>query len=809
MKCGHIVTVGTSLTHNTGGDQDRGGSVRTRTLAELDQCCSDRLAGDPCGQDVIQQRRIMRDLLLRLSPQEEFGYRSTPANLRSRCPQDRLPQELSYLWGFAHSEPGRSQCFPQPVRLLASDTNECINCALVVAGVLREDRWNGWYAVSFDPAQHVAKGVDATKGGDFARGGIHSWIEKIQELIVELTDEGCECVFLNVTGGYKGTVPYSTLMGMLCADRVRLAYLFEESPEIIEIPAYPIGLDFRRWHENALRLRMAMQPEGSRYFAPDRPVRALLHGDSLSALGRTLEQRYDEQVEVDPLKLYSKEIVERLLNDKGPWLSGERPEGAADGHWSSEDQREVKALRDVLHNLLDRVGDIIWLGDKLPEMVDHAQRHHHDLLEFTELFLTPILYHQPLFVSARERFVLLSAVMLHDCGHSLDRISIQACRDLASLFGEVTVTGLGEEIVLFPDDVRAYHQHLAGIRLNDQAMASDLDWPGREGFKDEGLPEDLHDAVILACLYHRRRMAYERDDDAMEGILHLTGQYAGALICHSRAKELRENANVDLMKVVALLRLVDGCDSQARRAGPRLRLDLTGELLERDYCTAAMRAEQAWQAFVHCADCVDKARWAKVLIRPAPDGPGRADSWRLDDKERRVRIECLKRLRTLSASGRKEEQCARLWLVAAEAVGRAQMRFSHFPHFMKHRAVREIRVLPAEDFGPQDFAFNIVLVPGDDDSGTPVSDPHDPNRSGTIGDWLQQSLFRNDQGKPEPLFRTIEREVSSEYAEVAAYVQKKWGLKATYWWKEAWERREHLPRGQPFYPDPEVGRNSF
>jgi len=787
MKFGHIVTVGTSLITNTGGTGP-GYKERQQALKGLASACSD-LGDNVSGAGIKRKREQAKKFLLKLKPEQEFGYRPPQRNK----PKDRLPQELSYLWRFANGGYNRSQCSQQDmVRLLSSDTNDAKNCSLIICDVLQNPPWNQWYTATFDVTKDFAEGMDADRGDLFRTTGIQKWMEKIQEMVKELEGAGCDCIFLNVTGGYKGTVPYSTLMGMLHRDNVVIGYLFEESPEIIFTPAYPVGLDFRQWHENALRLRMAQEPGGTAYFIPDLPVQELLQPDQrLSAFGRELEEQYEKQLSTDPLKFYSRNIITRLLHESGPWVGGEKSEGAGNSQkpWNSN---EAGKLREILHNLVDKVGDIIWLGDKIPEMVEHAQRHHHDLLEFTELFLTPILYHQPDFLNARERFVLLSAVMLHDSGHSLDSISVQSCRDLEGLFGDVSIEGFEGEIPLFPNDVRAYHQYLASIRLNDKDMASDLGWPGRECLKKKGLPEMLHDAVILACLYHRRRMDYDMDSGQQKGKLHLTGQWPGPLV--NKAAHFEQKCNVDLMKVVALLRLIDGCDSQARRAGPRARVDLTLSLLKRDYRTAAMRAEQAYRAFQDGPNCINEGNWTQAIVKETRDINDRvAQSWELKDDKRQIRFECLKTLEN-SGSSPKQKQCARLWLMAAEAADRAQMRFGQFAHFMKHRAVTEIRVLPADDFSKNNLTFNVVLIPNSDD--TPIRDPRNPRRCGTVKDfWLHQCLFKDDD---LPLSKTIEKEVCSEYDQVAEYATKEWELKATYWWEDDWNKRDS--NGKPFYP---------
>jgi hypothetical protein len=609
-------------------------------------------------------------------------------------------------------------------------------------------------------------------------------------MVKAFKQEGCEQVYLNVTGGYKGTVPYSTLMGMLYPEAVETAYLFEDSPEIIAIPTYPVGLDFQQWHANALRLRMARELVGRRYFIPDRPVGNLIQKGGMSAFGEELENQYIERLDTDPLKIYSKAIVTRLLHREGPWAGGQRPEGAAcpDSSFRWE-QETVEKLQKILHSLIDRVGDIIWLGDKLPEMVEHAQRHHHDLLEFTELFLTPILYYKPDFLKAEDRFVLLSAVLLHDSGHSLDCLSVNSCRALEGLFGSVAESGLPQEIPLLPNDVRDYHQYLAGIRLNDPQMGAELGWPGREGFKKESLPEDLHDAVILACLYHRRRMDYDQavNGNREKGMLHLTGQWPGPLLCQAERFK-----SVDLMKIVALLRLIDGCDSQARRAGPRAQVDLSMALLQRDYRTAAMRAEHAYKSFQNWNVAPEnggkKSEWLQALRPEECEVDIVVQPWRVDDGQRKHRIECLKLLEDPCVT-EDDRQGARLWLMAAEAADRASMRFGQWPHFMKHRAVSVVRVLPDACFGPKTFSFHIVLVP--DEMGCEFQNPFNPSEARSVQAWLDNSK-RAD----------IENEVSSEYKQVFEYAYCQYDLLATYWWESDWENRD---RGGRAFFNPSTG----
>ena len=771
----HIVTIGTSLFSNTGGGDRSVYTDRKELLVKLKNAKKslelrwrnhDFLSH---RSDVSADHRIAIEALYNLDHSAEFGYRLL-SDEREGTPRDRMPQELSYLWKHAADRrpaDGPASSTKETVRFLCSDSAVSKDCAIILRGVLARPPFSQWYEVQGDLATDFAPAVNARNGEAFVRSGFHAWMGKIKGMIEELSEEmdGHGVIYLNATGGYKGTVPYSTLMAMVYPTQVQIRYLFEDSPSIMPIPSYPVGLDFRQWHENALRLRMRRTDIGRRFFHTDTPVAALLleDGQTLSAFGETLESQYQAQLRTDPLKLYSGHIIHRMLDDE-------------------------PALGKILTDLIDKTGDLIWLGDKIPEMVEHAQRHHHDLLEFTELLLTPIRTVSPDFLSPEERFVLLSAVLLHDCGHSLDRLSLAACESLTPIFGPFQVADMPPEIPLLPSDVRDYHQYLSCVRLNDLKMADSLGWPGRAGFERAGLNGDLHDAVLLACLFHRRRMFYDRtvtemiegDKKVRQGTLHLTGQWPGPLYHHQRAATLKSSIGVDLMKVVALLRLIDGCDSQARRAGPAERIDLSMNLLERDYGTAALRASESCAAYDQWRrENPSELRGAdNALERGTDETP-----WRVKDPLREQRIICLQ---AVQEKNEKCQQGARLWLMAAEAADRAEMRYKQWPHFLKHRVVSEIRVLPQVDFGGEKLSFEVILLP--DRSDVRIRDFADATVERTPLEWLDHRVFEANDDNPEGLLRReIEREVKGEYTQISEFAQQSFNLFVTFWWEDTWD----------------------
>lgn len=737
------------------------------------------------------QRNGATKAVLALNCEEEFGYRGRGNNLI----KDRMPQELSYLWKF-HLDEAVENGDKDTVVMLCSDTIASKESAGIIYRVIAENPWSQWFEQNSGTPYEVAENVDAEKGYEFKQSGINNWMNKIREIVRRLETQGFKKIYLNITGGYKGTVPYSTLAGMLYPKNVCITYLFEDSKEIITIPTYPVGLDFRQWHENALRLRMMEIETSRKYFVPDLPLRNLLMPTGLSDFGEALREQYQAQLSDDPIKVYSKDIVSRLLSSDGPYVGGSKPEGAEPDNGLIWDRDAAGKLRSILNNLIDRSGDIIWLGDKIPEMVDHAQRHHHDLLEFTELFLSPIFFHDLGFMNVYERFVLLSGVLLHDSGHALDMLSKKDCQDLKGIFGTINELKMPDEIPLLPCDVRDYHQYLSGIRLNNSDMAKELGWPGTDGFTKEGLPGCLHEAVIITCLYHRRRMDYDAVLSDTKGILHLTGQRPIPLKDQGLAGG-EGGCEIDLLKVVAFLRIIDGCDSQARRAGPPRRVHLFLSILQRDYQTAAIRCRSAYDAFKEGPDHPKKRCWGLALLEEKTGGRGYVtEPFSIEDGERKIRKQCLEMISCGHISSNLK-QSARLWLMAAESANRAQLRFGQWSHFLKHQAVAEMRIVPDDGFSKNRFKFHVILVP--ENSEDRYRDPQNGQASMNLRDWLNKIV---SPGSSLTLKKEIEKEVSSEFDAVQEQAMN-YNLELAYWWEDAWAKRQGISNpGKPFFGDP-------
>ncbi|GFP19546.1 hypothetical protein HKBW3S03_01051 [Candidatus Hakubella thermalkaliphila] len=721
-KIVHILTVGTSLLTNTGGKPRPDASYQTKVKCLNDFC--DNILRIPRGQDLSSCKHELLQKLRELNLSEEIGYRPPQGGIK-----DRLPQEISYLWIHKqkHENEPTADCY-----FLTSDTNTGIVCGEVIKEYVNShsELQRRYMVVSCEKI----KGVDDEKGEDFKQKGSRNLIDRMNEIINQVENEA-DRIYLNTTGGYKGLVPYSTLQAMVRSDKVVLCYLFENSLDIMEMPVYPIGLDFHLWHRNTTRLRMVLNPRTKEYFECylDRKIKNLLYEESgqmeLFSLGKYLEKQYQNQLRQDPIKVYSKQIIGMLLRDS----LGDK----------------VEKLREILEKLVDRVGDLIWEGDKIPEEVDHALNHHHNLLEFAELFLIPILSVDQNYLNVKERFCLLAAILLHDCGHSLAYME-------TNTFGKVP---------LFPSEIREFHHFLSCQRLNNPETAKELEWPGKEGLENQGLDENLHDAVLTTCLYHRKSMGYVQKEENSRN--HFLDKDYPSLRDYIKDKSFKD---IDLMKVVALMRLSDGCDIQVRRAGTEEEIKITLNLLKRDYQTALKRAIDAvelWRSIYQASNDTSKSifRDADFAIKVTPN-KGEITSIKLNDKDRRIHRSCLEKLHNGSSS-ECVRKLARHWIMTAEMVDRAEMISKQENHYLKHQCVEEVRVIPTDRFNKNNFNFIIQLI-----------------ENNLVSKYLDKPYSQESE---ETVRQLIEKEVSNEYESIKDCSYK---LSVIYQWGD----------NEPFYP---------
>jgi len=98
--------------------------------------------------------------------------------------------------------------------------------------------------------ENVIKGLQVQDSLQFERKGIINLVKKLSQLI---KDYGKDEVVFNITGGYKATIPYITLMGQIY--RIPTYYIFEDTDDLIKIPQAPVDFDFSIIDENYFLFR--------------------------------------------------------------------------------------------------------------------------------------------------------------------------------------------------------------------------------------------------------------------------------------------------------------------------------------------------------------------------------------------------------------------------------------------------------------------------------------------------------------------------------------------------------------------------
>lgn len=123
------------------------------------------------------------------------------------------------------------------VRLLASDT---IASRLAAEILMNQGNVLGNnVSVKFEAETDVIKGLQIKSTEEFSNRGMPNLMRRISQLDGQLV--------INITGGYKATVPYLTILSQV--DQIPLFYTFEEletdSPDLIKIPQVPLNVDWQ------------------------------------------------------------------------------------------------------------------------------------------------------------------------------------------------------------------------------------------------------------------------------------------------------------------------------------------------------------------------------------------------------------------------------------------------------------------------------------------------------------------------------------------------------------------------------------
>ncbi|WP_198004537.1 hypothetical protein [Pyramidobacter piscolens] len=365
--------------------------------------------------------------------------------------------------------------------------------------------------------------------------------------------ENGEEVVLCSTGGYKAisafAAAYAQLHGLPCL------YTFEDSPEAYELMSMPLGYAYAALDEEINMLRaLDRNPEMMQATSLPQWVR-----DSGKMAGALIKS-YDA-MRKRPFGT-GQALFERL-----------RRCGCEGTRWA-----------EYLENLLVCKWEDLWLGDQIPETVEHSRRHSKRLMEFTvNLFRCA---EEPLknagFDDEHPEMLalLIASIYLHDIGHT------------ALTYAGASERGCDKDfpLGLFPSAVREVHHLLTASLLREESDCYFRPGGAPGGLLDENGEKQAFLAryVPLVAEYHRHYTKLCRADGTAQAneVVELVGETLctddfkqtlkpleerldGILrledFGHARTGETRDAIIRRFLRLTALMRIIDACDVQADR----------------------------------------------------------------------------------------------------------------------------------------------------------------------------------------------------------------------------------------------------
>lgn len=391
-----------------------------------------------------------------------------------------------------------------------------------------------------------------------------------EEFDRQVDQKGPEQPVFCTSGGYKSIVAFAVMYAQLHS--IPCLYTFENGPQAFELMHIPLGYAIGTLDEEISLLKAIGSRKGQT-------------GEDLeSNLG--VPQWVSDTRPLAPMLIKSYERGRRQPCGTGAALF-DRLRNAGD---------RGRRLAQHLERLLAENWAELWMGDQIPETVEHSRRHSKRLMEFaSNLFRCAGPQMEALLNLGEDPekpellALLIASIYLHDIGHTALSFPVKPTP------GRCTPFPLG----LFPSAVREVHHLLTGELLRQ--------YPERFfGEEHDSEPFRFLKLCVPFLSEHHRGYTALMDGDGKPS--ELIGSVGKLLYGEEKFKEtLRplkvrfEEAlgNVDLpftadgiLRAAALLRVIDGCDVQSDRVISReylrARLDRTQD--EAKFLSAQLEA---------------------------------------------------------------------------------------------------------------------------------------------------------------------------------------------------------------------------
>jgi len=280
-------------------------------------------------------------------------------------------------------------------------------------------------------------------------------LEQLYRKMCNLREEGIDHFVLNATAGYKIMMTLLSLFSFI-RDDVELIYMYEGTPTFIKMPSLPLHLDIKLFDEYR---SLIAQKDVLLKFEPPRKLAALFNREEKgwvkNAFGAALMSLYDQ---VRNQRFGTGHRLMRFLDQETR-------------------EKMAKNIRQWEH---------IWMGDLIPETVEHSRRHSMRLLEYAADLLEPLFAKNKDFLTNNELYLLLCCFWLHDIGHTGLKFEIN---------------GVQVPVEMYPTLVRRWHSF-----ISEKLILGD-----RKYMFSESNTTDAVKIVAKISKYHRSKLPLLKD----------------------------------------------------------------------------------------------------------------------------------------------------------------------------------------------------------------------------------------------------------------------------------------------------------
>ena len=444
--------------------------------------------------------------------------------------KDLNPAEISSLYAFWKKEKSNLENKKIKIILLHSP-NIGKACANGIENLIMNKRYFPHNSITWDVHFEALQKLNPNCAQEFPKA-----MDELADIIWKEVKEFSGEVYLNISGGYKALVPYMTMMAMVLGKGVRVFYLYEDSPEIIYLPAYPMSFSLLEWRD----WRGLLLP-----FTMENVINDSQKDDFFKALeGSKVGSLIEKE---KPHKLNS---IGRLVSDLYEKGKGKTVSEFGQGFVLLNLFEDIKFKEYLSENCIP-----LWYhlsaGDHIPETVEHGRGHVQRLLELAQQFL--IAADDKNFLSNEQLFVLICSIWLHDLGHTGNYFTFEGNGGLIQ--NKDDPESINRQFVhRDPEDVRKYHNFLSYELIKSESV-----------FLFPNINKQLHDkdiqillrSVELACLYHRKSMPITGEKSKKDEVWKVT---KGIQDFEDSKKVIK-----GFPEVAALLRVLDGAENQQER----------------------------------------------------------------------------------------------------------------------------------------------------------------------------------------------------------------------------------------------------